>query len=339
MTKKFLFLSAMVLMLASCGNADNALEEIINGGTTQEEIIKYGFKLTDLDGVDRTEAVTSLKMYKADGTPVATAEVSADHKVTITSSDLSAAGITSATDFWFDASIGGQAYVAKVNIDPKALSSETPKTLAMATLGDVILSDGTFAARENNPEALAMIAYLGDPGNADASGSYRGLALALKDAITGGNQDKHVWRDVTGSYCNENDYNSEEGAKADMWGIRNTDMLVTDGHDHKAATAARNYNGGTHPTGTSEWFLPSAGQWDLMITASGGYTALRSSFEDIDGEKLKSIYNINNTPSADCYWTSTEIDNNYAWAYSFYDNSWRNLFKNRSLYVRAAIAF
>ena len=32
MTKKFLFLSALVLMLASCGNADNALEEIINGG-------------------------------------------------------------------------------------------------------------------------------------------------------------------------------------------------------------------------------------------------------------------------------------------------------------------
>ena len=32
MTKKFLFLSALVLMLASCGNADNALEEIVNGG-------------------------------------------------------------------------------------------------------------------------------------------------------------------------------------------------------------------------------------------------------------------------------------------------------------------
>ena len=49
---------------------------------TVEEVIKYGFQVTDLAGADRTEAVTSLKMSNEDGTLVAEAEVSGG-KITI----------------------------------------------------------------------------------------------------------------------------------------------------------------------------------------------------------------------------------------------------------------
>ena len=151
---------------------------------TVEEVIKYGFKVTDLTGVDRTEVVTSLKMTKADGTLVAEAEVSADHKITIKNTDFTAAAITAAADFWFEATIESQPYVAKVTIDPATLSPETDKTLAMATLGDVILDDGTFAARlSTTGTKVAMIAYVGSSTGVD--GYTHGLALALSDVGMG----------------------------------------------------------------------------------------------------------------------------------------------------------
>ena len=42
---------------------------------TVEDVIKYGFQLKSLGGVDLTGDATSLKMTKADGTLVAEAEV------------------------------------------------------------------------------------------------------------------------------------------------------------------------------------------------------------------------------------------------------------------------
>ena len=144
---------------------------------TVEEVIKYGFQLKSLAGVDLTGDATSLKMTKADGTLVAEAEVSAG-KITIKNTDLTAASITAAADFWFEATVGTRKYVAKVNIDPAALSPETDKTLEMATLGDVILSDGKFY-KAGTAGAVAMIAYLGSE-TYDAS-FKNGLAIALAD--------------------------------------------------------------------------------------------------------------------------------------------------------------
>lgn len=142
---------------------------------TVEEVIKYGFQLKSLAGVDLTGDATSLKMTKADGTLVAEAEVSAG-KITIKNTDLTAASITAAADFWFEATVGTRKYVAKVNIDPAALSPETDKTLEMATLGDVILSDGKFY-KAGTAGAVAMIAYLGN-----GSDCTNGLAIQLNDS-------------------------------------------------------------------------------------------------------------------------------------------------------------
>ena len=60
-----------------------------------------------------------------------------------------------------------------------------------------------------------------------------------------------------------------------MAGLANTDRLLDPSyeHNHLAASAARNYkykkeaDNGAHPKGTSEWFLPSVGQWDKMVIA------------------------------------------------------------------------
>ena len=159
---------------------------------TVEEVIKYGFKVTDLAGVDRTEAVTSLKMSNEDGSLVVKAEVSAG-KITIKNTDLTAASFTAAADFWFEAEIGGKPYIAKVNINPTTLSPESDKTLEMATLGDVILSDGKFAARSSTTGTnVAMIAYLGS--STGVEGYTHGLALALSDEA-----EKMKWSTATGA--------------------------------------------------------------------------------------------------------------------------------------------
>ena len=183
--KKISNLLIMALLTIGMGltSCEGALDDILgewsrptpgNVTPTVEDIIKYGFKVTDLAGVDRTEVVTSLKMSNEDGSQVVEAEVS-DGKITIKNTDLTAASITAAADFWFEAEIDGKPYVAKVNIDPTTLSPETDKTLEMATLGDVILSDGKFAAPSSTGTKVAMIAYLGN-----GSECNHGLAIQLK---------------------------------------------------------------------------------------------------------------------------------------------------------------
>jgi hypothetical protein len=297
------------------GVSDNPSE----GGTpTVDDVIKYGFKVTDLNGDDKTTLVTSLKMSTDDG-PIAEAEVSGG-KITIKAEKLS--GITTAIDFWFEAEIGGKPYIAKVNINPTTLSPESDKTLEMATLGDVILSDGKFAVAGTAGQ-LAKIAYLGD--DAETNTKYNhGLALALEDVSV-----TKKWCDQTTETCLDagHQYNSEADAKGDMAGIANTVAIAGkfDGdHYHDAAIAATNYNSSTYPDGTSEWFLPSAGQWDKMATAAGGYANLKTNagLQDLAS-----------------YWSSTEYDASLAWFFNYNGSNWETDNKNNEYRVRACLAF
>jgi hypothetical protein len=203
--------------------------------------------------------------------------------------------------------------------------------LANATtsdIGKVIGANGKIyadaaAAVADGTTALALIAYVGAAGSADASSAmYKGLALALTDASTG----VVTWCSQRDATCLATQYGNVTAAKTDMAGIANTNALVGHGsHTHTAASAARNYNSGTHPTGTSAWFLPSAGQWDKMATAAGSYATLKSN------ASLKSAL----------YWSSTEGDVQYAWYYTFYGDAgyWGDGFKTQSYYARACLAF
>ena len=241
---------------------------------TVEDAIKYGFKVKDLQDVDKTEAVTSLKMSNTDGGLVATAEVS-DGKITIKAEDLAA--VTTAADFWFEATIGGKPYIAKVNIDPATLSPESDKTLAMATLGDLINSDGTFsAAAEAGKTPVGAIAYLGNDATTETigDGGGHGLVLCLKNAAQG----------ADAQWSTENTaFEFAEDAKVDdvndlkrttnVSGYTNTETLATKVgavDKYKAAYKAKYYTGLTAPAGTTGWFLPSAQQWVKMQEALGG---------------------------------------------------------------------
>ena len=275
-TKQFLMMAVMGLMAASCGNGDNALEEIINGGSSSGEdipeiIAKYGFKVTDLGGTVITANVSELKMFNDEGGEVATAEVS-DGKITIKQTDL--ASVTEAADFWFEAKVGTKDYIAKVNIDPASLSTETDITLKMATLGDLMNSDGTFSAEaEDGKTPIGVIAYLGNDAftEAIADGGGHGLVLCLKNAASNIN-----WSTGTTAY------ELGESAKVDdadalkrttnVSGYTNTMTLL--GKDdpatnYPAAYKARTYHDLTVPTWTTGWFLPSAQQWVKMQEGLG----------------------------------------------------------------------
>ena len=186
-------------------------------------------------------------------------------------------------------------------------------------LGKIIGADGNIyadadAASTAGTTAVAKIAYLGS--DAETSTTYNhGLALALSDVSS-----TQTWCSQTASTCLTTQYSSESAAKADMAGIANTDALVGhDSHTHAAANAARNYNSGTHPTGTSAWFLPSAGQWDKMATAASGYNNLG----------LQSYF----------YWSSSENYADDAWLFYSDYGDWQDYGKGSRYLVRACLAF
>ena len=201
--------------------------------------------------------------------------------------------------------------------------------LANTTAADVgkrIGADGRIYANEADATgagttAVAVICYVGEAGSADASSAtYKGLALALTDA---GNGAGYTWCSQSASTCLTYQYGIDD-AKNEIAGIRNTNELVGHGsHVHAAASAARNFNGGTHPTGTSAWFLPSVGQWEKMTTAAGGYLNLNSN-AGLTGQ----------------YWSSTEHNKDYAYEYHSGDHDlYFHNTKTLDIKVRACLAF
>ena len=213
---------------------------------------------------------------------------------------------------------------ASVTLNSGTTYTSMGLALKKAKVGKVFGADGNIydntAATPGGNTAVALITYVGN--NAETNATYNhGLALALEDANSGNTVELCSQQSDT---CLDNQYGDVSAAKTDMAGIANTDALVgTNTHNHAAAAVARNYNGGTHPVGTSKWFLPSAGQWDKMISAAGDYATLMTK------AALRKNF----------YWSSTERSADKAWNYYFETGSWYGDSKGNSLYVRSAFAF
>ena len=139
---------------------------------TPEEI--YAFSLCNMADADIT--ATAFNVTDQDGNTIVTAE--SDGKYTIKSGELS-----SVTTLWLEATTATGKYIAKATKEELPTIAEAGK-LKMATLGDVILADGTFAARlSTTGTKVAMIAYLGS--ETGVPGYTHGLALALTDVGQG----------------------------------------------------------------------------------------------------------------------------------------------------------
>ena len=232
--------------------------------------------------------------------------------------------------FWLYGYVDGEYLVRACLAFSVESSAVAPKAAAEATaedLGKVIGADGNIyddadAATAAGTTSMAKIMYVGS--DAETSTTYNhGLALALSDVSEG-----QYWCDQSSNICLTTQYSSST-ATGDMAGIANTEALVNHGsHTHAAASAARGYNSSIHPTGTSEWFLPSAGQWVKMATAAGGYANLKT----------------NADLQENTYWSSTESteygSGNAAWYVSISGNKLDYTTKNYFYWqIRACLAF
>ena len=288
--------------------------DLPSSSTLTNPLAICGFTLTD-GGSDITNTVNSLTV--SDGTnSYAVTPTSTLSTIYVamkpTSGNIAFAASTTATKTYFKTATGKTLDASKLY--PISVS------MVRLQLGYVFCSDGSIyeskgAAEGASKTPVALICYLGN--DAETNTTYRhGLALAFTSV---GFND---WCSQSSANCLTTQYNNEAAAITDMAGIANTDALVSHtGHSHYAANAARNY-AVVHPTGTSVWFLSSAGQWNKMINAMGKLNLKAKA--GIIGSGL--------------LWSSTELNATGAWFYSF-NHDWIQGNKQEHPDVRACLAF
>ena len=240
------------------------------------------------------------------------------------------------------------------NITRSALTY--PIALGDATsdyVGSVVTTDGNVyatvaAASAASKTAVAVIAYVGTAGSVDASSpSYKGLAVALSDANSGSNC---KWAESYANCLSSTQTSDIVTALGFKNGITCTSTLTGDGHTHAAATAAASNNGTAAPTGTSGWFMPSMGQWNLIVQGLATKKAGSSVTTDLTYFTANPTYEADNLNSVitdaggtgfreDNYWASTEQTLVRAWAIYFSDGYAIQYAKNTNRYVRSIIAF
>jgi hypothetical protein len=189
---------------------------------------------------------------------------------------------------------------------------------------------------------------VGSAGSVDASSaSYKGLAIALSDA-NGGSECE--WAGTNVSCLSSSQTNIFSTALGFKNGITCTSTLTGDGHTHAAATAAASNNGTAAPTGASGWFMPSMGQWNLIVQGLASKKAGSAITTDLAESVENNTYKANNLNSvitdaggtgleADSYWTSTEEIASCAWVMHFWWGYGTWFAKTTNRYVRSVIAF
>lgn len=235
----------------------------------------------------------------------------------------------------------------------------TGTALSSATVGQIICSHGkahaaTTGALSCGGTKVAIVAYKGSAGSADTStgsSSYVGLALAITD-VGGETATKVAWYTANSGTCITNaqstDWATATGTGGDwMKGIDNTNRLATaacgSGHVHAAAQAAVNFESTlAHPTGTSQWFLPTIRQWKIMLEAIKGSGTLSTSSQDAfktaafaDWFSARGGKNF----EAGDYWSSVEYSTNGAWNMYFFNGRAYYNNKSNTYRVRPVLAF
>ena len=219
-------------------------------------------------------------------------------------------------------------------------------------VGSVVTTDGNVyatvaAASAASKTAVAVIAYVGTAGSVDASSaSYKGLAVALSDANSGSNCQ---WAESYANCLSSSQTGDIVTALGFKNGITCTSTLTGDGHTHAAATAAASNNGTTAPIGASGWFMPSMGQWNLIVQGLATKKAGSAVTTDLTLTE-NPTYKANNLNSVitaaggtgfqeSNYWASTEQTLVRAWAMNFWYGYAIQFAKTTNRYVRSVIAF
>ena len=302
-------------------NKDNHSLNSVTNLTAQNAIFK--FTLQDLSA--GAKSATEFKVSDGSGNVITTVTPGSASGELYVALPVMATGT-----YWFNATIDSKPYIAKATTAAATVAGMYYQTtVKMATIGDVILSDGKFAARSSTTGTnVAMIAYVGSD-NGEAAPYNHGLALALSDANVGNFCKWSTSYTKVHTYHNpsKDSFASESGLQYNA--TQNSDT-------YPAFKAAIANNGTAAPTGCSSWFLASGYQWNKMIDACKNVLGTKNTYEDLrDG--FNGIGGTNMQSSE--YWSSTERGANNAWDYDFEVGDWGNDLKVLGVYVRACLAF
>ena len=227
-----------------------------------------------------------------------------------------------------------------VNVNSHAGGLTLP---ANGSVGDIICSHGYAVAPTSGALAcggtkVAIIAY---KGNGEADSRYNnGLAIALTDAHSGCN-----WRGSADGSCTYSDSNIGNVIN-NLRGIQYTDILVTPtcngNHWHQAAREARYYNVSV-PSGCSQWFLPTIGQWNLIVKGMCN-SSTNLDFEEDNNTYKENVFSAKISAAGGTaldtgYWSSTEWDSEKVWGMSPYRRCAWAYKKTNNVAVRACLAF
>lgn len=239
------------------------------------------------------------------------------------------------------------------NLDIYYVNEEINRTYWFKkTVNNVTLEAGKFyqvpitliSGADLDPEIdpVAVIAYVGQDTGISTSSSYNhGLALALFEAdgqvpveTSEGYwhpATPYQWKTSYGVLDNENyqitDYNLFWGVMRDkkyMDGLYWTQQHNND--EYPACKAAWNYGSicGFDPSskGATHWFLPSAFQWQSMVDACNYYSTVYTNLNDTPKIKYISIgRSLGDSFANYYYWSSTEYNSRYVWAWEPYVNN------------------
>ena len=231
----------------------------------------------------------------------------------------------------------------------------SPATMTSEHLGWVYCNDGYIYpsaeyAKRYNASAVGIVAYVndgsafGDAATEKASGAGHGLAIAM-DQVCEPRYKSATYRISKGSGTFASTIgNSMTNAKNDFDGLAKTKHLKEVGTE---AANILSYMGAA-PTGGTDWFIPSTGQWIAMLCKPGlggaempTGTALNTPFNINGAEKLSSKASANGGKGMyGKTWTSSGFNGSTGIYLVNGGNprfTWYN--SSQAAYIRAAFAF
>ena len=195
--------------------------------------------------------------------------------------------------------------------------------------------------------AVAIIAYVGAAGSVEESdANFKGLAIALSDA----DGDMCTWADPNDGIDDCLPLSQTEDITTALGFINGKTCTETlnnpyhTDHNHVAASFAKENKDTPRPDAASDWFLPSMGQWNLILQ---GLAKKADNITDSADNNYYKAGNLNSVITAaggegfraNDYWTSSENLMTLAWIIDLSAGSASYTHKGNDCYVRSAFAF
>ena len=212
------------------------------------------------------------------------------------------------------------------NIDPKVYTEEdVPNFTKAPTVGQIIGFDGNIYDTKDDAfleggGSAAVIVYLGGNKRVETGKSWNGLAISTGATIVTAKWNSDGYADA----CpNLPQYNNINDAKLAYNGIQVSNILANDcktnGHKHPVVDALIvNRKVNSQDGSISSWFVPSLGQWYLVLQSLGGTwegNTISIETQKLDKLSLKHLF------TEQGIWTTSSADENNAYLLPFNTNA------------------